>query len=160
MQALTAAMAGWVELRGPTRASRPRRLVKPDPVAAPLTLAPAAQRTDWVDVVVPGGVEKGREFNFAYGGVLYKVRAAVAAGQTMRLPALMSADEGGGAAAAAEAAAVASAVAGAGAGEGTGAGARAGAEVVVRVNRVTRRRRAQGAYWRRIKQNTRTGDGR
>ena len=98
--------------------------------------------------MVPEGVELGRKFSFAYGGVLYKVRAAVAAGQTMRLPALMFADEGGdAAAAAAAAAAVANAVAGAGAGEGTEAGTGTGEEVVVRVDRATRRRRAQDAYW-------------
>ena len=52
----------------------------PDPAAAPLALAPAAQRTEWVDVVVREGVEAGQNFSFAYGGVLYKVRAAVEAG--------------------------------------------------------------------------------
>jgi hypothetical protein len=140
VQALTAAMAGWVALRGSARVSRPRRLAMPDPAAAPLTLAPAAQRIEWVDVVVPEGVENGKKFDFAYGGVLYRVCATEAAGRTMRLPALMLADEGGGAAAA-KAAAGASAVAGAGAGEGTEAGAGARAGVVVRVNRVTRRRR-------------------
>ena len=31
VQALTAAVAGWVELRGPTRISQPRRLAIPDP---------------------------------------------------------------------------------------------------------------------------------
>ena len=128
MQALTAAMAGWVELRGPTRVPQPRRLAMPDPAAAPLTLAPAAQRTEWVDVVIPEGVEKGKKFSFEYGGMLYKARATVAAGQAMRLPALMFADEGGGAAAEAETAVVAGAVAGAGADEGTEAGAGAVAE--------------------------------
>ena len=70
----------------------------------------------------------------------------------MRLPALMFADDGGDAAAAAEAAAVANAVAGAGAGEGTEAGTGVGEEVVVRVDRATRRRRAQDAYWSRRRQ--------
>ena len=32
----------------------------PDPAAAPLALAPAAQRTEWLDVVVPEGVEAER----------------------------------------------------------------------------------------------------
>ena len=76
----------------------------------------------------------GSTFTFEYGGVLYKVRAAVAAGQTMRLPALMFADEGGGAAAEAETVAVAGAVAGAGAGAGA-------VQVAVRpMGRVERRR--------------------
>ena len=134
VQALTAAMAGWVELRGPARVPQPRRLAMPDPAAAPLTLAPAAQRTEWVDVVIPEGVEKGKKFSFEYGGVLYKVRATEAAGQAMRLSALMFADEGGGAAAEAETAAVAGAVAGAGAGAGA-------VQVAVRpMGRVERRR--------------------
>ena len=92
------------------------------------SLAPAAQRTEWVDVVVPEGVEKGKEFSFECGGVLYKVRATEVAGQTMRLSALMFADDGGGAAAAAETGAGASAVARAGAGEGTDVGAGAGVD--------------------------------
>ena len=93
-------------------------------------------------------MEKGKKFSFEYGGVLYNVRATEVAGQTMRLSALMFADDGGGAATAAETAAGASAVAGAGAGEGAGAGA----EVAVRVDRTTRRRRAQDAYWSRRRQ--------
>ena len=119
----------------------------PDPAAAPLALAPAAQWTEWLDVVVPEGVGMGKKFNFAYGGVLYKVRATKAAGRTMRLPALRFADEGDGAVAAAAAAAVTSAAAGAGAAEGTDAGTGAGAAMAVRVDRATRRRRAQDAYW-------------
>ena len=49
-------------------------MAMPDPAAAPLTLAPAAQRTEWVEVVVPAGVETGKKFSFEYGGVLYKGR--------------------------------------------------------------------------------------
>ena len=59
-QALTAAMAGWVELRGPTWRSQPRRTAPcamPDPAVALLALAPAAQRAEWVDVVVFEDVE-------------------------------------------------------------------------------------------------------
>ena len=79
-------------------------------------------------------METGKKPGFAYGGVLYEVRAAVAARQAMRLPALIFADEGGGAAAMAETAAVAGAVTGA----GTGAGA---VQVAVRpMSRVERRR--------------------
>ena len=72
--------------------------------------------------MVPEGVELGRKFSFAYGGVLYKVRAAVEARQTTRLSALMFADEGSGSAAAVEVAAAATA-----GGESTEAGAGAGA---------------------------------
>ena len=153
VQALTAAMAGWVALRGSARVSRPRRLAMPDPAAAPLTLAPAAQRIEWVDVVVPEGVENGKRFNFAYGGVLYRVRATEAAGRTMRLPALMFADEGGGAVAA-RAETAAGAGAGAGAGAETGPAAGAGAGMVVRMDRATRRRQRQNAFWHQV---TRTG---
>ena len=123
-------------------------MAMPDPAAAPLTLAPAAQRIEWVDVVVPEGVENGKKFDFAYGGVLYRVRATEAAGRTMRLPALVFADEGGGAVAAAETAA------GAGAGAETGPAAGAGAGMVVRMDRATRRRQRQNAFWHRV---TRTG---
>ena len=115
------------------RVSRHTRLISaaevaegPQPYRVPCTLPfyytilyyRRAQRTEWVDVVVPAGVETGKKSSFEYGGVLYKVRAAVAAGQTMRLPALTFVDEGGGAAAEAETAAVAGAVTGAGAGAG------------------------------------------
>ena len=34
VQALTAVMAGWVELRGPTQVSQPRHLSMPDPATA------------------------------------------------------------------------------------------------------------------------------
>ena len=135
-------------------------MAMPEPAAAPLTLAPAAQRIEWVDVVVPEGVENGKKFGFAYGGVLYRVRATEAAGRTMRLPALMFADEGGDAAAAAETAAGASAVAGAGEGEGTdvGAGAGVGAgegtmEVATRpLDRGGRRRMAQARRFRDMRE--------
>ena len=50
----------------------------PDPAAAPLALAPAAQRTEWLDVVVPEGVEAGAKFRFAYGGVLCKAKSGPA----------------------------------------------------------------------------------
>ena len=63
---VTSDMAGWMELRGPTRTSQPRRLAMPDPAVAPLALALAAQRTEWLDVVVPAGVETGKKFSSEY----------------------------------------------------------------------------------------------
>ena len=72
----------------------------------------------WVDVVVPAGVETGKKLSFEYGGVLYKIVAAVAAGQAVRLPVLTFADDGGGV---------------------------AGVGMVVRMDRATRRRHRQNA---------------